>query len=162
MTRADVDTICAAFPGATEAHPPELVSWKVGGKMFACFGGEADMSGVSVKTDSVDTAAMLIDAGAAVRAPYFHKSWVRLPFDATDTDEAAHRLQHAAARVLVAVGRGPGSERRQQQRHRRGERQAAAQRRFEARACRPAIHARLAPAWGPRSIVRRSSRLGTQ
>lgn len=92
MTRADVDTICAAFPGATEAHPPELVSWKVGGKMFACFGGDGDMNGVSVKTDSVDTAAMLIDAGAAVRAPYFHKSWVRLPFDTTDTDEAAHRL----------------------------------------------------------------------
>ena len=92
VTRAEVDGICAALPGATEAHPPELVSWKVGGKMFACFGGEGDMDGVSVKTPDTDTAAMLIDAGAAVRAPYFHRSWVRLPFGATDMDEARHRL----------------------------------------------------------------------
>ena len=64
--------LCSSLPGATEAHPPELISWKVGGKMFACFGGEGDMQGVSVKTDSTDTAAMLIVAGAAHRAPYFH------------------------------------------------------------------------------------------
>ncbi|WP_025053930.1 MmcQ/YjbR family DNA-binding protein [Sulfitobacter noctilucicola] len=92
MTRSDIDRICAAFPGATEAHPPELVSWKIGGKMFACFGGDGEMNGVSVKTDSTDTAAMLIEASAAVRAPYFHKSWVRLPFDSSDTEEARHRL----------------------------------------------------------------------
>lgn len=92
MNRSDIDNICAAFPGATAAHPPELVSWKVGGKMFACFGGDGEMNGVSVKTDSAETAAMLIDAGAAVRAPYFHKSWVRLPFDISALDEARHRL----------------------------------------------------------------------
>ncbi|MEM9796829.1 MAG: MmcQ/YjbR family DNA-binding protein [Pseudomonadota bacterium] len=92
MTRAEIDAICAALPGATEAHPPELVSWKVGGKMFACFGGDGEMNGVSVKTDSTETAAMLIDAGAAIRAPYFHRSWVRLPFETTDPDEARHRL----------------------------------------------------------------------
>ena len=92
VTRAEVDAICAELPGATLAHPPELVSWKVGGKMFACFGGEADMSGVSVKCPDVETATMLIDTTAAVRAPYFHRSWVRLPFDAVDGDEARHRL----------------------------------------------------------------------
>ena len=92
MTRAEVDTVCSSLPGATLALPPELISWKVGGKMFACFGGEANMDGVSVKTDSVETAAMLIDAGAAVMAPYFHGAWVRLPFAATDLDEAHHRL----------------------------------------------------------------------
>lgn len=92
VTRAEIDAICAAFPGATLAHPPELVSWKVGGKMFACFGGEADMDGVSVKCADVETAAMLIDVGAALRAPYFHASWVRLPFEAADAAEAAHRL----------------------------------------------------------------------
>ncbi|MEO0860410.1 MAG: MmcQ/YjbR family DNA-binding protein [Pseudomonadota bacterium] len=92
MTRAEVDSICEAFPGATPAVPPELVSWKVGGKMFACFGGESSMTGVSVKTDSVETASMLIDAGAAVKAPYFHRSWVRLPFETTDLEEGRHRL----------------------------------------------------------------------
>ncbi|NSX54111.1 MmcQ/YjbR family DNA-binding protein [Parasulfitobacter algicola] len=92
LIRQDADTICAGFPGAIQAHPPELVSWKVGGKMFACFGGERDMNGVSVKCPDVDTATMLIDTGTAIRAPYFHKSWVRLPFDTTTKDEMVHRL----------------------------------------------------------------------
>jgi len=92
MTRQDIDTICAALPGSIAARPPELVSWKVGGKMFACFGGDGEMNGVSVKTDSVETATMLIDASPAVRAPYFHRSWVRLPFDTSSPDEAAHRI----------------------------------------------------------------------
>jgi predicted DNA-binding protein (MmcQ/YjbR family) len=92
VTRAQIDSHCAALPGATEATPPELMSWKVGGKMFACFGTHDGAEGVSVKTNSIETAAMLIDAGAAVRAPYFHRSWVRLAFVATSMDEAAHRL----------------------------------------------------------------------
>lgn len=92
MTRDDVDTICAAFPGAVRAHPPELVSWKIGGKMFATFGTHEGADGFSVKTDSTDTAAMLIEAGAAIRAPYFHRSWVRLKLADTDPDEARHRL----------------------------------------------------------------------
>ena len=44
-------------------------AWKVGGKMFACIG--AVMPGVSVKTDSIETAQMLIDVGVGVKAPYF-------------------------------------------------------------------------------------------
>lgn len=90
MSRTLIDSICAAFPGATASDPStELDSWKVGGKMFACFGDRID--GVSVKTDSVETAAMLIDAGAATKAPYFHKSWVLVGFD-TDEEELRHRL----------------------------------------------------------------------
>lgn len=92
MTRPEVDRICAAFPGAELAHPPELASWKVGGKMFACFGGDGEAEGVSVKTCSRDTAAMLIDVGAAVKAPYFHASWVRLPFARTEIADARHRI----------------------------------------------------------------------
>ncbi|MEM1373390.1 MAG: MmcQ/YjbR family DNA-binding protein [Pseudomonadota bacterium] len=92
MTREDVDQICAALPGAELALPPELVSWKVGGKMFACLAGEAERTGVSVKTPDIETAALLIDAGEAERAPYFHKSWVRLQFDATARDYAEHRI----------------------------------------------------------------------
>lgn len=90
MSRALVNQICAALPGATAADPTtELDSWKVGGKMFACFGDRID--GVCVKTDSVDTAAMLIDAGAATKAPYFHKSWVLVSFDSAE-DELRHRI----------------------------------------------------------------------
>jgi hypothetical protein len=35
---------------------------------------------------------MLIEAGAADRAKYFHKSWVRLHLDGTSADEARHRI----------------------------------------------------------------------
>ena len=92
VTRDQIDALCAAFPGATLALPPELVSWKVGGKMFACFGGDGEMNGVSVKCADADTARLLIEGGHARRAPYFHASWVRLPFDETNLDDARHRL----------------------------------------------------------------------
>ena len=47
--------------------------------------------GLSVKTDSIETAEMLIDAGIGVKAPYFHRSWVNLPWG-TSEDELRHRL----------------------------------------------------------------------
>ena len=93
VTRAEIDTICEGLPGTRLAGPPgELVSWKVGEKMFACFGDFEDAGGVSVKCRDTDTAAMLIETGAAEKAPYFHRSWVRLPYDRTPRDEARHRL----------------------------------------------------------------------
>ena len=91
MTRAEIDQICAQFPGATAADPStELDSWKVGGKMFATFGDR--INGVCTKTDSIETAQMLIDAGATTKAPYFHRSWVLVAFDVTH-EEMAHRLK---------------------------------------------------------------------
>ena len=91
MSRDVVNTICKELAGARASDPTtELDSWKVGGKMFACFGDRVD--GVCTKTDSIETAQMLIDAGAARRAPYFHKSWVLVGFDA-DMDELRHRIQ---------------------------------------------------------------------
>ncbi|MEE4189197.1 MAG: MmcQ/YjbR family DNA-binding protein [Roseobacter sp.] len=95
VTRAQIDSICQVLPEATLAYPPELVSWKVGGKMFACFGGEGEMQGVSVKTQSGEAAAMLIEVGAAIKAPYFHRSWVRMPFNSTVLEEATHRLHQS-------------------------------------------------------------------
>lgn len=96
MTRNDIDALCAAHPGATLSGPGELDAWKVGGKMFACFGHEEERATndqhMSVKCADVDTAAMLIDAGVAEKAPYFHKSWVRLSLSNLDADEARHRI----------------------------------------------------------------------
>jgi predicted DNA-binding protein (MmcQ/YjbR family) len=94
MSRELVNGICAAFPGAEVSDPwgGGHDAWKIGGKMFACIG--AVMPGVSVKTDSIETAEMLIDAGVAKRAPYFHRSWVNLPWDC-DEDELRHRLANA-------------------------------------------------------------------
>ncbi len=91
MSRKIVNSICETFPGAEVSDPwgGGHDAWKVGGKMFACIGTADD--GVSVKTPDVETAAMLIEAGVGVKAPYFHKSWIRLPWG-TDADEMRHRL----------------------------------------------------------------------
>ena len=108
MTRTLVDTLCAAYPGATSADPTtELDSWKVGGKMFACFGDRID--GVCVKTDSTETAAMLIDAGAATRAPYFHKSWVLVSFDSTE-EELRHRIAMSYDIIFKALPKKVGEK----------------------------------------------------
>lgn len=90
--RAAVAALCKALPGAEVSDPwgGGHDAWKVGGKMFACIGAVAE--GVSVKCDSVETAEMLKEAGVGLHAPYFHKSWVRLPEDAAP-DELAHRIR---------------------------------------------------------------------
>lgn len=101
MNREFVNAICAELPGAEVSDPwSETVSgsrnegqrhdaWKIGGKMFASIG--AVTPGVSVKTNAVETAQMLIDVGVGTKAPYFHRSWVLLPFE-TDEGELRHRL----------------------------------------------------------------------
>lgn len=98
MSRKLINGICKTFPGAECSDPwgGGHDAWKVGGKMFACIG--AVMPGVSVKTDSIETAEMLIDAGIGVKAPYFHRSWVNLPWEAPE-DELRYRL--AASYRLV-------------------------------------------------------------
>lgn len=96
MTREAFDALCSAHAGAVLSGPGELDAWKVGGKMFACFGHEeqraANTQHVSVKCPDVETASMLIDAGVAHKAPYFHRSWVQLDLAALDADEAAQRI----------------------------------------------------------------------
>ncbi|MEX0969061.1 MAG: MmcQ/YjbR family DNA-binding protein [Paracoccaceae bacterium] len=71
MTRARVTEICTAKPGAEMSEPfgPGADTWKVCGKIFACL--SAAQNGVSVKTDSVDTAEMLIAAGIWGETPAF-------------------------------------------------------------------------------------------
>jgi len=103
-TRAIVNRICAALPGAEVSDPwgGGHDAWKVGGKMFASIG--AIQTGVSVKTDSVERAAMLIAAGLAERAPYFHRSWVHLP-DGTATDELNHRLRMSYTLIRAGLTR---------------------------------------------------------
>ena len=101
MSRDLVNAICAGLPGAEVSDPwgGGHDCWKVGGKMFAVVG--ARLPGVSVKTDGIETAEMLIAAGVAERAAYLHRSWVRLPDDGPE-DELRHRL--AASYRLVRAG----------------------------------------------------------
>ncbi len=92
MTRDDMNAICAALPGAEVSDPwgGGHEAWKVGGKMFACIGSVTP--GMAVKTDSVETAEMLIDTGIGQKAAYLHRSWILLPWE-TAPDEARHRIE---------------------------------------------------------------------
>lgn len=102
MSRDLINSICATFPGSEVSDPwgGGHDAWKVGGKMFACIG--AVLPGVSVKCASVEQAEMLIDAGIASRAKYFHRSWVLLPFD-TEKAELEHRLRAAYEIIFAAL-----------------------------------------------------------
>jgi len=102
--RAFVNALAATFPGAAVSDPwgGGHDAWKVGGKMFACIG--AMTPGVSVKTDSVETAEMLIAAGVGVRARYFHRSWITLP-ETAEKDELRHRLTVSYRLIRSALPR---------------------------------------------------------
>lgn len=93
-TRAFVNDVCRALPGADWSDPwgGGHDAWKVEGKLFAVIGAAAD-HGVSVKCADADTARMLIELGRAERAPYFHPSWVRLPWGRVADEELADRLR---------------------------------------------------------------------
>ncbi|WP_371156491.1 MmcQ/YjbR family DNA-binding protein [Jannaschia sp. 2305UL9-9] len=96
MTRAEFDSLCAPHPGAVLSGPGELDAWKIGGKMFACFGHvdtRADNTDhVVVRVTDTETARMLIETAAAGKPAYFRGAWVRLDLANLDTDEAAHRI----------------------------------------------------------------------
>lgn len=92
MSRETVSRIAATLPGAEVSDPwgGGHDCWKVGGKMFAVIG--AVNEAVAVKTDGIETAEMLIAAGPARRAAYFHRSWVELPLTSPE-DELRHRIE---------------------------------------------------------------------
>ena len=102
MSRDFVRTVCAALPGAEVSDPwgGGHDAWKVGGKMFACVG--AVSPGVSVKTADIETAQMLIEAGVAQKAAYFHRSWIYLPWG-TPEDELAQRLHNSYRLIRTAL-----------------------------------------------------------
>jgi predicted DNA-binding protein (MmcQ/YjbR family) len=102
MSRQTVNAICKTFPGAEVSDPwgGGHDAWKVGGKMFAYMG--AALEGVSVKTDSIETAQMLIEAGAGKKAPYFHRSWIHLDWD-MDEDEMRGRLTNSYRLIAACL-----------------------------------------------------------
>lgn len=93
MNRDLVNEICSALPGAVNSDPwgGGHDAWKVGDKMFASIGVKND--GVSVKTRSVEDAQLLIDLGRGVKAPYFHRSWLRLDWTQVPEDELRDRIE---------------------------------------------------------------------
>jgi predicted DNA-binding protein (MmcQ/YjbR family) len=97
MTREEFDTLCARQPGAVLSGPGELDAWKIGGKMFTCFGHTDERATntekVAVRVQDIETAEMLINAGVAAKPPYFRGAWVQLDLGALSTDDATHRIQ---------------------------------------------------------------------
>ena len=90
--RTCVNAICAAMAGAEVSSPfgPDHDVWKVGGKIFAIMGA-AD-TGVSIKCRDIEAASMLIESGAAIKAPYLHRSWALIPFGIMPDEELAQRI----------------------------------------------------------------------
>ena len=93
MTRALVNAHAATLPGASHSDPwgGGHDAWKVGGKLFAVVGASED-NGLNVKCPDVETAQLLIEMGRAFAAPYFHQSWVRVPFNHVDDAELRDRI----------------------------------------------------------------------
>ncbi|WP_068116470.1 MmcQ/YjbR family DNA-binding protein [Tropicimonas marinistellae] len=93
MDRDSINALCAALPGAEVSAPfgPGHDIWKVGGKIFAALGAQG--RGVSVKCADVETAEMLRETGQFEKAPYFHRSWVLVPFESVSPEEAEHRVR---------------------------------------------------------------------
>ena len=104
MSRATVNAICQTFPGAEVSDPwgGGHDAWKVGGKMFASIGTK--IPGVSIKTDSIETAEMLIEMGVGRKAPYFHRSWINVPWDLPE-DELRKRLADSYRIVRAGLTR---------------------------------------------------------
>ncbi|MEM8632757.1 MAG: MmcQ/YjbR family DNA-binding protein [Pseudomonadota bacterium] len=118
MTREELNAYCASLPGAELSDPwgGGHDAWKVGGKMFACIG--IQNLGVSLKTPDVETAGLLIEMGRAQRAPYFHKSWVLVPWGSVPSDELEERLLSSytivrsglTKKLQASLGPIPGQE----------------------------------------------------
>lgn len=89
--RDQIDAYCASLPNAVRSLPaPDThEAWRIGDKMFVCFG---QAPGISVKCPDIASADMLRATTTAERAPYFHPSWIRLA-DGTDLEEACHRIK---------------------------------------------------------------------
>jgi predicted DNA-binding protein (MmcQ/YjbR family) len=103
MSRALVRSCCERLPGAEVSDPwgGGHDAWKVGGKLFAVVGSLDD--GVSVKTPDAETATLLIELGRCVRAPYFHRSWIKIPWGQVPDDELADRVATSYRLVRAAL-----------------------------------------------------------
>jgi predicted DNA-binding protein (MmcQ/YjbR family) len=97
------NNLAARHPGGELSQPfgPESDVWKVGGKIFAIVAGPGD--GISVKTDHVDTAALLIGSGRAERAPYLHASWMRVRRAVMGDDEVCERIANSYALIRASL-----------------------------------------------------------
>ncbi|MDT8855965.1 MmcQ/YjbR family DNA-binding protein [Paracoccaceae bacterium Fryx2] len=105
MSRALVNLHCMTLPGAEVSDPwgGGHDAWKVGGKMVAVVGVSDD--GVSVKCPDVETARLMIEVGRALRAPYFHASWIRVPWGLVPESEIIERIEGSYRLIRAGLPR---------------------------------------------------------
>ncbi len=104
MTRDDTNAFCRSLPHAeyTEPWGAGVECWKIGGKMFAICGLGKD--GVTIKCETPDQAAMLIDIGVAEPAPYLKRGgWVLIGFGKLDDDDLKNRIKTSREVVLATL-----------------------------------------------------------
>ena len=99
--RSFANSLCTRHPGAELSQPfgPGTDVWKIGGKIFSVTGPD----GTALKTDSVETAALVIEMGRAVRAPYFHASWILLPYGQVPDEELGERIAKSYALIRASL-----------------------------------------------------------
>jgi predicted DNA-binding protein (MmcQ/YjbR family) len=104
MSRNLANEICKSLPDSDWSEPFGAGHdvWKLNGKIFAALGKDAD--GISIKTPDIDTATMLIEAGVATKAPYFHRSWAMIPFD-VPKEELTHRIKRSYAIIRASFSK---------------------------------------------------------
>lgn len=103
MTEAEIAHACLSCPGATR-----VVQWrgarvfKVGDKVFAIL--PADGSRLTLKCADPETAALLIEVGAARRAPHLPRGgWVSLDRAGTPDDEMRARVETSYRTVRASL-----------------------------------------------------------
>lgn len=99
MTKDDIDAHCLSLPGAHK-----VVQWKgaqvykVAEKLFAIIGGDGGR--ITLKCADAETAAFLIEIGAATPAPHLKRGgWISLQIDDVGDEEMAERVTTSYATV---------------------------------------------------------------
>lgn len=91
-------------PGAFEDYPfgPEHLTLKVGGKMFAQFGGEGSTGRVSLKCDPERVPHLRATFPAITYAPYMDKRhWNAVSLDGSVPDDLLHELVDESYALVV-------------------------------------------------------------
>jgi predicted DNA-binding protein (MmcQ/YjbR family) len=73
-----INQFCGGLQAAicVNSFGPDHDVWKIGGKVFAIV--SRPNSSVSLKCADIESAQMLIQSGAAHKAPYCHASWAMI------------------------------------------------------------------------------------
>ncbi|MBC8141950.1 MAG: MmcQ/YjbR family DNA-binding protein [Armatimonadetes bacterium] len=110
MTREELQSELAAFPGATAEYPFDFTTrvYKVGGKIFAIMGDDAEPFKVSLKCDP-DIAEELREEYPGIVVPGYHlnkRHWNTVTIDVRVADDDLRDwLAHSYDRVFGSLTR---------------------------------------------------------